>query len=54
VLSPNEVRGMENLNPRPGGDEYYTQVNMQISEQVEAQVNKTLAEIQKLKEDGNA
>jgi HK97 family phage portal protein len=29
VLSPNEVRALENLNPREGGDEYLTPMNMQ-------------------------
>jgi len=29
-LSPNEVRAMENLNPRPGGDVYYHPANMII------------------------
>jgi HK97 family phage portal protein len=28
VMSPNEVREMENLNPREGGDEYLTPLNM--------------------------
>lgn len=28
VLSPNDIRKQEHLNPRPGGDEYYVQVNM--------------------------
>jgi HK97 family phage portal protein len=30
VLSPNEVRAYENLNPRDGGDEYLTPLNMRI------------------------
>lgn len=29
VLSPNDVRALENLNPREGGDEYLTPLNMQ-------------------------
>ncbi len=28
ILSPNEVRSLENLNPRDGGDEYLTPLNM--------------------------
>lgn len=28
VLSPNDVRALENLNPREGGDEYLTPMNM--------------------------
>lgn len=28
VLSPNDVRALENLNPRPGGDDYLTPLNM--------------------------
>lgn len=28
ILSPNEARGKENLNPRDGGDTYYMPVNM--------------------------
>lgn len=28
VLSPNDVRALENLNPRDGGDEYLTPLNM--------------------------
>lgn len=31
ALSPNEIRKIENLNPRPGGDEYFTPMNMQGS-----------------------
>ncbi len=27
-MSPNEVRGLENMNPRDGGDEYLTPLNM--------------------------
>ena len=30
VLSPNEVRALENLNPREGGDEYLTPMNMRL------------------------
>jgi len=28
VLSPNEVRALENMNKRDGGDEYLTPLNM--------------------------
>lgn len=30
VICPNEVRDLENLNPREGGDEYLTPLNMQV------------------------
>lgn len=32
VLSPNEVRAYENLNPRDGGDEYLTPMNMRVGD----------------------
>ncbi len=32
VMSPNEVREKENLNPRPGGDEYLSPLNMRIGD----------------------
>ena len=31
ALSPNDIRRLENLNPRPGGDEYFTPMNLQGS-----------------------
>jgi hypothetical protein len=33
-MSPNEVRALENMNPREGGDEYLTPLNMTTSSQV--------------------
>lgn len=30
IMSPNEVRALENLNPREGGDEYLTPLNMRL------------------------
>jgi HK97 family phage portal protein len=37
VMSPNEVRAKENLNPRQGGDEYYTPLNMTTGDSDEIQ-----------------
>ena len=34
ILSPNEIRGLENLNNREGGDEYWMPMNMATSSQV--------------------
>lgn len=33
IMSPNEVRALENLNPRDNGDEYLTPLNMRIGDQ---------------------
>lgn len=30
IMSPNEVRAKENLNPRPGGDDYLSPLNMRL------------------------
>lgn len=30
ILSPNEVRALENMNPREGGDEYMSPLNMRV------------------------
>ncbi|MBQ6737272.1 MAG: phage portal protein, partial [Synergistaceae bacterium] len=32
VYSPNEIRELENMNPREGGDIYLTPMNMNIQE----------------------
>jgi len=31
IMSPNEVRAKENLNPRPGGDDYMSPLNMRLT-----------------------
>lgn len=36
IRSPNEVRVLENLNPREGGDEYWRPMNMQTDEEAKA------------------
>lgn len=33
IMSPNEVRAIENLNPREGGDEYLTPLNMRVGDE---------------------
>lgn len=43
AFSPNDVREKENMNPVPGGDEYYIPVNMLPVGQVEDQPSKHLA-----------
>jgi len=44
ALSPNDIRSMEDMNPRNGGDEYYTPVNMRTDEEIN----------QKIKNDGKS
>ena len=38
AMSPNEVRELEDLNPRDGGEEYFTPVNMQTVDQIQNQI----------------
>lgn len=33
VMNANEVRALENLNPRKGGDEYYSPMNMRVGQE---------------------
>lgn len=43
AMNPDEIRNHENLNNRPGGDQYFTPVNMYDAEQLEL-VKKQLAQ----------
>lgn len=43
ILSPNECRSLEDLNPREGGDEYQTQLNMRIGSSNPATEQQALA-----------
>ena len=36
AMSPNDIRRNENLNPYPGGDEYFAQLNMAPVDEIEA------------------
>lgn len=54
VYSPNDVRELENKNPREGGDSYFTQVNTQTQKQTSLQEEKLAAEIEKINSEGNA
>jgi HK97 family phage portal protein len=40
AMSPNDIRELEDVNPRSGGDEYFTPVNMRI----DAEITKKLEE----------
>lgn len=53
VMSPNEVRALENLNPRDGGDKFFTQVNTQTQTQTSLQEEKLEAEVDNLKNQGD-
>jgi len=38
ALSPNDIRSSEDMNPREGGDEYYTPVNMRTDEEIQLKI----------------
>ena len=38
VLSPNDIRAKEDMNPRKGGEEYYTPVNMRTDEEIQQKI----------------
>lgn len=50
VMNPNEIRELEDMNARPGGDEFLTQQNMATGQQLELMLEKMQAEIENLKE----
>jgi HK97 family phage portal protein len=45
ILNPNDVRRLEDMNPRDGGDDYLTPVNMFTGEQLDLMVEKLKGEI---------
>ena len=49
VFSPNDVRALENENPREGGNDYFNLVNTQTQTQIELAVEKMKLEIEQLK-----
>lgn len=47
ILSANEVRGKENMNPRDGGDDYLTPLNMAVSGEPTKEAGKSASFYQK-------